>query len=57
MQKNGFYPSEMELTWLCTRFDRKLTGHITYAEFMEELLPAKSLLGEICNINLLKKTA
>jgi Ca2+-binding EF-hand superfamily protein len=24
MQKNGFHPTNSELTWLCARFDRNL---------------------------------
>ena len=54
MQRNGFHPTESELTWLCTRFDRKLTGKISYDEFMTEVLPSTSLLGDIHSSNLVK---
>jgi len=55
MQRNGFHPTETELSLLYPRFDRNLNGFITYQEFMDEILPRTSLLGEIANINLLKK--
>lgn len=55
MQKNGFHPTETELTWLTARFDRNLTGTITYQEFMDEVLPATSLLGDVASINLLRQ--
>mmetsp|Transcript_6825 Transcript_6825/g.11516 ORF Transcript_6825/g.11516 Transcript_6825/m.11516 type:complete len:112 (+) Transcript_6825:1689-2024(+) len=55
MQKNGFHPTESELTCLCTRFDRHLRGFISYQEFMDEILPGKSLLGEISSVNVLRK--
>ena len=55
MQKNGFQPTDTELTWLMARFDRKLRGSITYGEFMDEIMPAKSLLGGGPFINMLSK--
>ena len=55
MRKNGLHPSESELTLLCARFDKKLTGTISYGEFMDEILEKKSLLGDVYSINLLRK--
>ena len=43
------------MTLLCARFDRNLTGTISYAEFMDEILIKKSLLGEVFSMNLLRK--
>ena len=47
MQKNGFHPTESEMTWLCARFDKNLNGFITYKEFENEIVPATVLLGEL----------
>lgn len=55
MQRNGFHSTESELTWLSARFDRKLSGTISYAEFMDEILPRTSLLGEVHSLNLLRQ--
>lgn len=55
MQRNGFHPTESELNLLYPRFDRNLNGFITYQEFMDEILPRKSLLGDVASINMLKK--
>jgi Ca2+-binding EF-hand superfamily protein len=45
MQRNGFHPTDTELSLLNRRFDRNLQGFITYQEFMDEILPRTSLLG------------
>ena len=55
LQKNGFHPTETELAHLNFRFDRNLNGMISYSEFMTEIIPAKSLLGDVASMNLLKK--
>jgi hypothetical protein len=55
MQKNGLHPSEIEMTLLCARFDKRLTGTISYGEFMDEVLEKRSLLGDVYSMNLLKK--
>lgn len=55
MQKNGLHPSESEMTLLCARFDKRLTGTIAYHEFMDEILEKKSLLGDVYSLNLLRK--
>ena len=54
MQRNGFHCTESELTWLMARFDRRLMGIISYQEFMDEVLPRTSLLGDVHSVNLLK---
>lgn len=56
MQKNGFHPTESEMIWLNARFDRNLNGSITYHEFMDEILPKTSLLGEVFSLNIIRKT-
>ena len=55
MQRNGLHPTETELILLNARFDRTLNGFITYQEFMDEIMPKTSLLGEVASMNLLKK--
>jgi hypothetical protein len=55
MNRNGLHPDESEMTLLCARFDRKLQGTISYGEFMDEILPRRSLLGEVFSMNLLRK--
>ena len=55
MQKNGFHPTETELNLLNARFDRNLNGFISYHEFIDEVLPKTSLLGEKPYINTLSK--
>lgn len=55
MQRNGFHSTESELTWLAARFDRKLSGTISYAEFMDEILPRASLLGDVHSLNMLRQ--
>lgn len=55
MQRNGFHPTESELILLNQRFDRNLNGYINYQEFMDEILPRQSLLGEVINFNALQK--
>lgn len=55
MQRNGFHCTESELNMLSARFDRKLIGVITYQEFMDEILPRSSLLGDIASLNMLHK--
>lgn len=55
MERNGFHPTESEMIYLIARFDRNLNGVITYQEFMDEVLPKKSLLGEVASLNLLRK--
>jgi len=44
------------MIWLNARFDRNLRGSIQYQEFMDEVQPKTSLLGEIASFNVLKKT-
>ena len=55
MQKNGFHPTETEMAHLKNRFDRNLNGIISYTEFMTEIMPGKSLLGDVASMNLLRK--
>lgn len=55
MQRNGFHPTETEMNHLFPRFDRNQNGFVSYQEFMDEILPKTSLLGETANINMLKK--
>jgi len=55
MQKNGLHPNEAEMTLLCARFDKRLSGTIAYHEFMDEILEKKSLLGDVYSLNLLRK--
>lgn len=55
LENNGFHPSDVEMNYLVSRFDRSLNGIINYQEFMDEILPRKSLLGEVASINLLRK--
>jgi len=55
MQRNGFHPTESEMCWLGARFDRNLTGKITYGEFMDEVMPRTSLLGDVFSINVIRK--
>lgn len=55
MQRNGFHPTDTELALLSRRLDRNQNGFITYQEFMDEVLPRTSLLGDKCAMNLLKK--
>lgn len=55
MTRNGFCPTDTELIYLNARFDRDLKGYINYQEFMDEVLPRQSLLGEVASMNLLKK--
>jgi hypothetical protein len=55
MQRNGFHATDTELNLLNARFDRNLNGYIKYQDFMDEILPRSSLLGEIVTLNLLKK--
>ena len=55
MQRNGFHPTESELCLLNARFDRNLNGFIQYQEFMDEILPRMSLLGEVISMNLTRK--
>lgn len=55
MERNGFHPTESEMIYLLARFDRNLDGIVTYQEFMDEVLPKKSLLGEVASLNLLRK--
>ena len=55
MQRNGFHATDTELNLLNARFDRNLNGYIRYQDFMDEILPRTSLLGEIITLNLLKK--
>ena len=55
MQRNGFHSTESELNMLSARFDRKLMGVISYQEYMDEVLPRASLLGDIASLNMLHK--
>jgi hypothetical protein len=55
LERNGLHPAESELTLLCARFDKRLTGCISYGEFMDEILEKKSLLGDVYSLNLLRK--
>jgi Ca2+-binding EF-hand superfamily protein len=52
---NGFHPTETELTLMLKRFDRKAKGTVLYHEFMDEVLPSKSLLGEAGYMNVMRK--
>lgn len=54
MQRNGFHCTESELNMLVARFDRRLMGIIQYQEFMDEILPRMSLLGDVASVNLLR---
>jgi len=55
MLRNGYHPTDAEIDWLYIRFDRGLNGRINYQEFMDEILPAQSLLGEKQCLNILRK--
>ena len=37
--ENGFFPTDCDIMALVMRFDRNCDGRVTYADFMEELLP------------------
>jgi hypothetical protein len=37
--ENGFFPTDCDINALVMRFDRNCDGRVTYADFMEELLP------------------
>lgn len=39
LEENGVCASELDLQLLTQRFDRNSDGRISYAEFMEELVP------------------
>lgn len=39
LSENGFYASEAEISLLMNRYDRNRNGRVTYAEFMEEIIP------------------
>ena len=39
LAENGVYASEQDLQMINQRFDRNSDGRISYAEFMEELVP------------------
>lgn len=54
MQRNGFHCTESEMNMLIARFDRRLMGLIQYQDFMDEILPRTSLLGDIASVNLLR---
>ena len=39
LAENGVYATEKDLQMMVNRFDRNCDGRISYAEFMEELVP------------------
>lgn len=39
LAENGVYASEKDLTMLLLRFDRNGDSRVSYAEFMEEIIP------------------
>ena len=39
LKEHGFYMTEIELQWLLQRYDRNFDGRISYAEFINEILP------------------
>jgi hypothetical protein len=45
IKHNKVYTSESEVAWLFDRFDKNRNGRINYQEFMEEIMPKKSLKG------------
>jgi Ca2+-binding EF-hand superfamily protein len=47
LQKNGFHPTDSELSWIFARFDRKLNGFISYEEFEKEIMPQSQRLVDI----------
>jgi Ca2+-binding EF-hand superfamily protein len=43
LHQNKLYTTDSEITWLFDRFDKNKNGRINYQEFMEEIMPKKSL--------------
>lgn len=39
LKEYGFYATENEVRWLVDRYDRNNDGRISYAEFIDEILP------------------
>ena len=39
LQRNGFHPTESEMSWIFPRFDKDLKGYITYEDFESEIQP------------------
>ena len=39
---NNFYPNDHDIAMLVDRFDKNNDGRVTYANFIDELLPRQS---------------
>lgn len=39
LAESGFYATEAEITLLMNRYDTNRNGRVSYAEFMEEIIP------------------